>query len=573
MEEWKAADSLKSRYLLFFFLVITVAFLSADDGRVNSPAGGWLLFPGDAQFDNAFWDDAGNGMAPSFIFPYFAGEYGASGSDGGFEGIIGLSFNTPTLYFDTPFDDSSELRSSTDHTPAIPVLPEFQRAMTALPSLTSFELGAGFGGFSIYSAFDIKYRRDYFTGRQFSLTWPPEYWTTGLLGDTEYPYRSWLSWSSDYLGIALGRFPSGIIASTGSSVILNPQARYYDQLQLHLGNDTVRFMWMMGTSSNQLGKGEAEIQWRREDEGGTGDGTSYWDPRADHDYSKAGDSIKLYAYHLLEWRPIDSLRVGIAEMSVIGGAIPSLNMILPGLLWHNTYSSGHTNVGMAALFNYLPLPGFVISGQFFMDDITSPDESGTDDKPNAFAWLLSAAWRLELEKYGALTLGIEYSHVDRWTYTRWQPYLTMYQRNILPGGYGGIDTPLGHPYGPDCDQLGLSLSWQQPALFTAGLSLEYIRKGPIYMGMIVYNETDPGEFEAIPVYYDLNKYIPGELDRILALPDEHRFVLSANLDWAFSKSLKGKLRADLGYYKNYGHTEDDSRYSILIYLGAGWKIF
>ncbi|HOX92662.1 MAG TPA: hypothetical protein PLC54_07040, partial [Spirochaetales bacterium] len=327
-------------------------------------------------------------------------------------------------------------------------------------------------------------------------------------------------------------------------------------------DERFRLLWLLGTSSPQLSPQEAEIQWKRD-----ADGTSFWDKRADHDYSAGSESIKLFAYHLIEWRALDSLRVGLAELAVMGGASPGLNFILPGLVWHNTYAAGYSNVTMAAIASWVPFAGFLVSAQFLMDDITSPDESAAADKPGAYAWHASASWSPRIDGDKLLVLAFEYNHADRWTYVRLQPYLSMYQRNILPGGFRGIDTPLGSPYGPDSDQLGLSARYRAGRGLTLSASVEYVRKGPIRMGMI---EESGGEF--FPVYFDLDSYIPDRLGEILSRPDEHRFITDLSVDAAISQSLFARLRLSWGLYRNYGNQAAVNEYLVLVYAGVGWVL-
>lgn len=523
---------------------------------------GALRFRGDGAYESAYWGAVRAGEVPSLVFPLFGQELSDGADSGSTSGgplmpAVALSASTPTFLYDTPFGDTSEISS-----PPSPRLPELQEAMAGLPSVFLLGLGLDVGrGLSARVDADLRFRRDWFAGAGSTLSWSGSDWGTGLIGDVEAPFRAWVSYGSPGVGAALGRFPSGIGAGHFGSTVLNPKAFYYDQAMAHLGDDTIRVAWMLGTSSPQLSQAEADVQWELTPEGLPGSGPP-WDPNADHDYSDGRAALKMFAYHLLEWRPVKAIRLGLAEYAVMGGTVPALNFLLPGLVWHNTYAAGYSNVASAALASIVPVPGLLVSGEFLIDDTKSLDETAYD-KPASWAWQLSASWAGFSGGGRSLLFGAEYSHVDRWTYVRWQPYLTMYQRNILPGGYRGIDTPLGYTYGPDCDQFGIWARFR-----TAGISLdcswELVIKGPIYMGMI--------DADGMPVYFDYDKHAgPGKLDQILARPDEIRNVFRLSGTLPLWDAVSVRLEATLGFYRNFAHVYGDDAALAVVYLGLEWR--
>lgn len=537
--------------------------LSARSTLPGAAQESWFFFRGDRAYDDAYSAEIASGEAPPLFFPLFGSDMATLGGLGvprGADRGLDVSLSTPTFWYSTPYSDSHDISSPVEPSSKIPSSTELQRALSRLPSpleaSLSFTVGPHLSG---RADIELNYRRDNFYGSSSFLGWGLSTWEANLLGNLEFPRKTWIAWQSGEVGAAIGRFASGIGSGHFGSTILNPQAPYYDQARLHLGDDRLRFMWMLGSTSAQLSGTEADIQWKYNP-----DGSSYWDTESAHDYSASRDALKLYAYHMLDWRPFKSLRLGLAEMAVMGGTTPSLNYILPTALWHNTYSSGYSNVGMALLASFVPVKGLQIAGEYFMDDFRASGEASAA-KPSAGAWQVSARYDAPNPDSGAagLSFGAEYTHVDTWTYVRWQPYLTMYQRQVLPGGYRSMDIPLGFDYGPDVDHAGVWAALSGPTGARAELSYEFVVKGPIYMGMIDSN--------GYPIYYDYDKYAgTGALAEILAQPDEYRHIFSLTGEQPLSPTLKATLSASLALYLNYGNVSGAAATLWMVYAGLTW---
>ena len=560
----------------FFRVALVIAVWGLGQAAVAQgperarPLDGWLYGRGDAPYEADYWGNVMSGRSPSMIFPLFGAELSRAESSLDWsesDPRLRLSLGTPTFCFDTPYTDSSAISS-----PPSPTLPELQRAMQSLPSPLELDLGLSVGkSLSITSDIGLYYRRDRFTGTGSTLAWDAMTgWGEGLVGNIEFPRKAWVAYGTEGFGVAFGRFPAGIGAGHFGSLVLNSEALYYDQAFFHLGTDRLRFAWMLGTSSAQLSASEADVQWRHNSEG-----SSYWDTESDHDYSASQNALKLFAYHTLEYLPWERLRIGLTEFAVMGGTTPSLNYLLPTLSWHNTYSAGYSNVAMAVMASCVPVDGLLLSGQFLLDDTQGSDEAA-NSKPGAYAWQASAVYATRPAQGALVTVGAEYNHVDRWTYVRWQPYLSMYQRQILPGGYHGIDLPLGFAYGPDCDQGGVWAEYRDASGASLKFSYELVFKGPIYMGMV--NEIDnllttgSPSLESIPVYYDYDTYAgPGGLEAILARPDEIRNIFALSGSVPFAKGLDAMCSVSLGFYQNYGNESGVYAHLVVVYLGVRWR--
>jgi len=548
-----------------------------------------LFFPGDEAYDSAILEAIRAGRVPeSNVFPFFGSELGVasapkkaprrnseSSSENNSESSLesasaapalrsgfSLSLSTPSLYYDSPAtqdDLTSNLQGEPGLTPN--AFPEIQHFLATLPDAIALNVRL-YPSRSIAFKIDVSlfYRCDKIVGQNSTFQWDLDEWLGNLLGVAEFPRRSY------GYGVALGRFPAGMGWGKLSGSLLNPRANWYDQIHFHLESGTLRFTSMIATSSAQLSKAEEEIQFRKKE-----DGSSFWDSQNDHDFAGHDQAIKLANWHQIEWKPAHWLEIALAEMSVMGGRLPSLSFVLPSAIWHNVYAAGYSNVGVSLSAAVVPLSGLLISGELFVDDVLSYDETSTT-KPQALAWLGTARWSKALTGKLLLDSGLEYQHVDQWTYTRWNPYLAMYQRQALTGGRRSLDQSLGAPWGPDYDSIGAYANLRFRSGASLQLSYEFIRKGPIYQGMASQvsfgSDGTTSQKIWVPVYYDYDKYAgDGALEAILSRPDEYRHLLSIIGAMPLTKAIELQLSTTLGFYRNFRHVEGASETALLLYAG------
>ena len=561
-----------------------------------------LFFPGDEAYDTAVLEAIRAGHVPeSNVFPLFGSEFDvvsapkkAPGgnseinSSSNSESSLGstcaapvwrsgfsLSLSTPTLYYDSPATQD-DLASNLLGEPSLTVnaFPEIQHFWNTLPDVLALDIRL-YPSRSIAFKIDASlfYRRDKIIDQNSTFQWNLDEWLGNLLGVAEFPRKSYVAWVGKGYGVALGRFPSGMGWGKLSGSILNPRASWYDQIRFHLDSGPFRFTSMIATSSAQLSKAEEEIQFRKKE-----DGSSFWDSQNDHDYAGHDQAIKLANWHQIEWKPAPWLEIALAEMSIMGGRLPSLSFVLPSAIWHNVYAAGYSNVGVSLSAAAVPLPGLLISGELFVDDVLSYDEAGTT-KPQALAWLGTARWSNALTDKLFLDSGLEYQHVDQWTYTRWNPYLAMYQRQALTGGRRSLDQSLGAPWGPDYDSIGAYANLRFRSGASLQLSYEFIRKGPIYQGMasqvnVTADFDGNGKIDLmpqtiwVPVYYDYDKYAgDGALEAILSRPDEYRHLVTLTGALPLGEAVDFKLSATFGFYQNFGHISGATDTAFLLYAG------
>ena len=430
--------------------------------------------------------------------------------------------------------------------------------------------GVSFGAKSFFATTQLDFSTDslarYADEDGMSGIWKPgdylSYWT--------FPEEGYLAWSLGPCTLAAGRLRSGI-GLGDSNIFMNGDARWYDQLQFSWWSKRFHFYTFLATSSSHLDDTEYAIQSFTDSDG---DDSFGWDVGNNHDAStQSVVPYKMFTYHRLEFRPISRLGIGLAEMQLVGGKVPDMTNLLPVVAWHNTYSAGVSNVMLQADVWAVPLKGVLVYGEFVMDDSRAPSESRAS-KPNCWAWELGTTWVLPIDSADwRFSLNAEYSHADRWTYNRWQPYLTMYQRQMITGGHTGYDIPLGHPEGGDVDQVGLRFT----ALTRDGKRVEagytWICKGPVYLGMTSDTKYDVnGDMMYVPVYYDYDDYAgSGALDKLLGNTRKISHVFNVNASWPLPKNLEANAGVDFRYIVNAEHEAGKTAIETFWKTGIKWS--
>ncbi len=534
------------RYALVFFALALVANLAFAQGAA-------LFMPSDTEVQRAFADLILAGEVPyTNAFPYSGHElatgFGYSGK------LAGPGFRSRLVFsIDPSVTGNSSTPSWTTGPGADPTLPLF------IDSLDPFaELGARFsGGDSVAGLvkMDLKLRPDFFSAGTLIAPWKPSEIFRQYIAVWEFPQESWVSAASENAWIAAGRFKTGIGNGHFGSTFLNGRAEWYDQIQGVIHGKNLRFMSMLSSTTPHLYQNEADIQFKTDS-----DGTRYiWDPINDHDYVTTTEAAKFFAYHQIEARFFDRFRFGLGEMNLIGGKTPDLLNFMPGNFWHNAYTAGFSNVMINLDASLVPFKGLMLFGNYTLDDIKGPDEAA-DSKPTQDAWQAGGRYSFAPVDKFLVTIGGEYTHTSEWAYCRWQPYLTMYQRHLLNGGYIGVDYPLGFAYGPDADHMGAWLNVLLPKGMTVGLDYEHLIKGPISMGMI--------DSDGVPIYYD---YDAAKLAVIRAKPDQISDSVGLSAVLPIGAGFEAKLKVQYTMWQNYGNVSGISADSLLYSGGIRWN--
>ncbi len=361
-------------------------------------------------------------------------------------------------------------------------------------------------------------------------------WTLDSYANLDFPRESWAVVATEHLLVAAGRFRSGIGHGVFGNPFLNGRAPWYDQVQAEWHDDHFRARWLLGTSSSFLTAAEAAVQ---------GYGTAApprggFDPVNNYDSARFDAPAKSFMYRWYEWAPWPWLVLGAGEMGVVGGKQPDLSQLLPMVVWHNAYAPGSTNVMLGVSAAVAPLPGLLLFGELVADDVATRNEAD-GQKPTSLGWQLGGRWVASVHADVLAEVAVEYTHVDRWTYQRWQPYLVMQQRQIVPCGCNFVDVPLGYPWGGDLDAAGARLRAFAPDGLELSLGIEGMWRGAMRLGAItgsplLDDQGAPvldrfGEPVRAPLYYDLDAWAgPGALDEYTQRPREARVTISLGAD-------------------------------------------
>ena len=383
------------------------------------------------------------------------------------------------------------------------------------------------------------------------------------LSESSTPREGFITAGNGHFNITAGRMQSGIGYGYFGNTVLNGKANYFDQIQFTASSDKFKFFYLYGTSFPWLTPEEKTIQ------------QTPWEFTAHDQYS---DPYKTFTYHRLEYRPFPWLLIGAAEGNMLGGVKPDLQCLLPFNIWHNTYAYGYKNVMGSIDVSAVPFKGLHVFGEFMLDDYRLPREGGSQ-KPNAFAWQLGARYILPVGGNGngdsgksdsngdnwRHMIGLEYTHVDPWTYNHFYPYQMFYQRQPYSSSIRDwyMDFCMGYTYGPDLDHYGIYYRTLSKSGVQASLSYFHMVQGEVELGAC----NDPDCTDATPhPWYSHNddlQPVNGHIGTV-----EIYNTISLNLLWPFWRSFSVIASGSYSHVQNYNHIagETGNLYTGLIGL-------
>lgn len=398
---------------------------------------------------------------------------------------------------------------------------------------------------------DLSYNTQTFAGRDMLLSFNPLILKTAM-EYSNWPKEGFMTLSLPHFDATAGKLRTGIGHGFFGNTFLNGKADYYDQVQFTYYSPKMKFFYMLGNGYTFL----SPTEWAAQ--------TADWEPLdhegTDADPYSADERVKLFAYHRFEWNPWQWLTFGIGEMVITGGRQPEFQKLNPFGLWHNTRGEAYTNVMGMLDMSAVPFKGLQLFGEFTFDDVRLSIED-VNAKPTSLAWQIGAKYVLPLHLEGKHLIGAEFTHVDPWTYNRWQPYLTMYQRQLLQGTPVVVmDYPLGYAYGGDLNQYGGYYQWVRKD--GTGLKVSYgqLDKGQIDLGI------NPATGQP---YYDRTQW-----DTVGTSPTgvvEHHRMLGVSGVFCLSErfSLNANVQAD--WITNYRHVEGETATQTVYWIGLEYR--
>lgn len=354
--------------------------------------------------------------------------------------------------------------------------------------------------------------------------------------EMNFPKEGYVTWAVPHTSLTVGRLKTGIGNGYFGNTFLNGKAPFYDQIQATYYTERFKFFYMLGSSQTFLTAEEKAAQ-------------TNWGPAPD-------EAMKTFSYHRVELHPADWVTVGLGEMDIIGGKSPDLYHILPFTIWHNAYSHYWSNVMAMIDVSLVPIKGLQVYGEFTVDDFRIPGVEDPNSKPPAYAYQAGAQYVLPFSGETRHAIGVEFTHVDPWTYNRWQPYLTMYQRQIRNQDLY-LDICLGYPYGGDLNHYGLyyvavhknGTQWQA--------SYSHLDKGEIELGLD----------EAGQPYYVHYPEVPTGPSGIVERRDTIDLELTRPLPWDLSLRLVGSF----SWIRNFQHQDGATETLGMFLAGVRWS--
>ena len=253
----------------------------------------------------------------------------------------------------------------------------------------------------------------------------------------------------------------------------------------------------------------------------------------------------------LEYKPFDVLTLGLSETAIISEDssilfynplpfIPPyyLTRWIADVLEQPSEINSYVGIDMELNFH----PGIKLYGEWMADDfILTPK---TNPYPNRTGFLAGAYFADPLGR-GDTDFRIEYTHINNYVYFSthpWQDYL--YQNEYI-----------GHPLGPDADQLYLELTHRLSDKLNLSLSYNHQRHGEGQTGIPLPSD---------PVIANENIFLSGIIEKQQAYQTEISYSISPQ--WEFSagvtwESIKNKDN-NLGVNENNTYFQMELNYQF-----------
>ncbi|MDI3517639.1 MAG: hypothetical protein PWP09_1705 [Thermotogota bacterium] len=174
------------------------------------------------------------------------------------------------------------------------------------------------------------------------------------------------------------------------------------------------------------------------------------------------ERVKTLVAHRVDMFPMKGMRLGIGEMTMIGGKVPDLFTLSPFSVYHNNFNEAYTNSIGVFDFSWTVLRGLNLYGELVLDDLVVPLTESPDSKPTAYALNFGVTKTVPLG-IGRMILGLEYALATDWVYNAAVPYLKFYNRvsylSNFPPSRNIVDYPIGFAYGPDSSLVSLTATF------------------------------------------------------------------------------------------------------------------
>ncbi|GAB4374394.1 MAG: hypothetical protein Kow0042_18980 [Calditrichia bacterium] len=174
-------------------------------------------------------------------------------------------------------------------------------------------------------------------------------------------------------------------------------------------------------------------------------------------------------------------QLGLSEAVIYGNRSLQMGYLTPLSFYKSLehYYGDRDNGLLGMDLEWRLRPGFKIFGEWLIDDITT-GKLGSDFFGNKFGWQVGGFW-VNILGLPDLDLLIEYTRIKPYVYTQSFQDFNKYKH---------YDTILGHPIGPNSDDIYLRLQKQLSKFFQISLELERYRHGSNFDDINVGGDPD-----------------------------------------------------------------------------------
>jgi hypothetical protein len=382
--------------------------------------------------------------------------------------------------------------------------------------------------------------------------------------DLNEPSLGYFHAEDAYYAFTVGRFPLHWSPSPEYGLALSRSVPYHNgaEFALKVPHGRYRFLasslnpWLEGTPSGDSSgenypPGSEEYRQRHypSDHGAGLFHKRVYDAR-----------IKTLFAHRVEG-DIGPLSLGITETQVIGGKTPDFRDAGPFVFFHNDFKEGYAN-GALSLDASLRLPkGFVLLGEYYIDDAAYSETEGDGDTPSLSGWMVGVRQAFTA---GSWLIGqsLHAIRTDPYLYGYLQPLNTAASRIVLASnnqGHGDslftdkyvVDYPLGYFRGGDAFDFWYRLDAWKGERWRATFAAGVLAKG----------EVD--------LYVPYETYYSAAHDAPSGVPERE---VRLRLEGECRPGRGLSLRAGAGWRRigNAGHVRGDDRYERQAMCGIAW---
>jgi len=236
------------------------------------------------------------------------------------------------------------------------------------------------------------------------------------------------------------------------------------------------------------------------------------------------DENRYFSGQRLEYKPFDTLTLGLSETAIISqdssllfyNPLPFIPPYYATWWIASMFSPQEVNCNVSVDMELNFHPGIKLYGEWMADDfIFFPEEN---PYPNRTGFLAGAYFADPLDT-GNTDFRIEYTHINNYVYFPTHPW----QDYLYQGEY------IGHPLGPDADQLYLELTHRLSDKFNLSLNYTHERHGEGQAGIPLPSD---------PIIANENIFLSGIIEKQQAYQAEISYTMSPRWELSASATLE-----------------------------------